>query len=87
MRRAFWGFTSHRGPGYLFGGARDEQFAVFIGNLKIYGNQRTRLNRIVSEDGVAEGGKHDEGGTGRSWRLGTADPPPGRKIVAAADEP
>lgn len=70
---------SHQGPRILCWPVEEherDQFVVFIGNLKIYSNQGLWLNRTASMDNAQEGGKHDEGGTGRSWRLGTSDPPP-----------
>ncbi|KAG7208053.1 hypothetical protein KM043_009631 [Ampulex compressa] len=82
-------FTRLRGPQVPCPGqrARVEQFAVFIGNLTIYSDQSAGHNGIESM-GIAEGGgKHDEGGTGRSWRLGTFDPPKAKIEVTAADEP
>lgn len=52
-----------------------------------------RRDKASSSVLAKRGGKHDEGGTGPSWRLGTSVPPPpplprSRKIeAAAADEP
>ena len=52
-----------------------------------------RRDKASSSVLARRGGKHDEGGTGPSWRLGTSVPPPpplprSRKIeAAAADEP